>query len=303
MQHLRWILPILAIHLGSSAHAAISIDSGRNVASTSTASENVTDHFSLARAYERGVGVERNAEKAVKHYCLAARAGNDEAAFAMGWMFMTGNGIGVDRKQAAAWLKLAADQGHDTARRMLAKLPAPGKTKPACSGAEIAQAEHKPPANLVKLIRKLAPKYGLDPELVMAVVAIESGFKPDAVSPRDAQGLMQLTAETADRFGVADRFDPTANLHGGMRFLRQLLTAFDGDVELAMAAYNAGEGAVRRHGGVPPYAETQEYVVKVRRYYPRDRHPITPKDPSQRTLVAKSKSVTPTDRSQVAQVP
>jgi soluble lytic murein transglycosylase-like protein len=116
-------------------------------------------------------------------------------------------------------------------------------------------------------VHRLAPGYGLDPVLVDAIVHVESGQNPAAVSPKDAVGLMQLTAATALRFGVRDRLDPVQNLQGGMSYLRELAGRYGGNLELTLAAYNAGEGAVARYGGVPPYAETQDYVARVRRCY------------------------------------
>jgi soluble lytic murein transglycosylase-like protein len=98
---------------------------------------------------------------------------------------------------------------------------------------------------------------------VKAVALVESGFNPDAVSPKGAQGIMQLMPSTAKRYGVRNAFDPLENLRAGTMHLRSLLDEFDGDVRLALAAYNAGSGAVRRHGGVPAYPETQEYVRKI----------------------------------------
>ena len=97
------------------------------------------------------------------------------------------------------------------------------------------------------------------------MVEAESNFNPQARSPKDAQGLMQLIPATADRFGVKDVWDPEQNLNGGMAYLRWLLDHFDGDVKLALAGYNAGEGAVEKHGGVPPYQETQSYVARILR--------------------------------------
>jgi hypothetical protein len=108
-----------------------------------------------------------------------------------------------------------------------------------------------------------ARRHSLDPDLVQAVVAVESGFRPDAVSPKGAQGLMQLMPYTARALGVKDTFDPAANLDGGTRYLRALIQRYGGDVPRALAAYNAGAGAVARHGGVPPYPETLAYVRKV----------------------------------------
>jgi soluble lytic murein transglycosylase-like protein len=121
--------------------------------------------------------------------------------------------------------------------------------------------------DLHSLASEAARRHGLDPELVLAVVTVESGFRPEAVSPKGAQGLMQLMPTTAQALGVQDAFDPAANLDGGTRHLRDLIALYDGDVAKALAAYNAGAGAVSRHRGVPPYKETQEYVKKVMKRY------------------------------------
>ena len=117
--------------------------------------------------------------------------------------------------------------------------------------------------DLERLADEAARRHGLDPALVRAVVAVESGFQPEAVSPKGAKGLMQLMPATARELGVADPFDAAANLDGGSRYLRSLLARYEGDLAKALAAYNAGMGAVARHRGVPPYAETRRYVQKV----------------------------------------
>lgn len=124
-----------------------------------------------------------------------------------------------------------------------------------------------PPAtgtgDLRALARSIGEKYGLDPDLFEALVQQESAFNPRAVSPVGAQGLAQLMPRTAASLGVTDPFDPVQNLDGGARYLAQMLREFDGDIRLALAAYNAGPGAVRRAGGIPPFPETQNYVRKV----------------------------------------
>ena len=116
-------------------------------------------------------------------------------------------------------------------------------------------------------IQDASLQYGLDPDLVAAVVRTESGFRTHAVSPKGAMGLMQLMPSTARLLGVEDAFNGRDNIFGGCRYLRSLIDRFEGDLKLALAAYNAGPEAVSRHNGVPPYPETQNYVRQVMRLY------------------------------------
>lgn len=119
-------------------------------------------------------------------------------------------------------------------------------------------------AHYAALIETTARQFNLHPELLHAVVRTESAYNPSAVSSAGAVGLMQLMPATAARYGVSDIWDPGQNLRGGARYLRDLLDLFEHDLRLALAAYNAGEGAVMRHGRqIPPYPETQSYVRKV----------------------------------------
>ncbi len=113
------------------------------------------------------------------------------------------------------------------------------------------------------LIKKTSLAHGVNPALVKAVIHIESAFRPGAKSNKGAVGLMQLMPATAKRFGVKDRYDPAENVSGGVKYLHWLLKHFKGNTRLALAAYNAGEGAVKRHKGIPPYRETKNYVKKV----------------------------------------
>ena len=128
--------------------------------------------------------------------------------------------------------------------------------------------------DLADAIAAAADRHGLDRALLAAMVEVESGFQPKAVSPKGARGLMQLMPATAKRFGVKDPFDPLQSLDGGAQYLHWLLRRFEGRTDLALAAYNAGEGAVDRHGGrIPPYGETLRYVNGVLERAIADRAP------------------------------
>jgi soluble lytic murein transglycosylase len=116
-------------------------------------------------------------------------------------------------------------------------------------------------------IKRASLQHGVSPALVKAVIAAESGFDPEAISRKGAQGLMQLMPYTAESLGVDDALDPWQNIDGGTRYLSQMIERFPGELTLALAAYNAGPEAVKRHRGVPPYQETRTYVRRVLRYY------------------------------------
>lgn len=116
------------------------------------------------------------------------------------------------------------------------------------------------------LIKRYASVFHLEDSLVRAVIKVESDYNPNALSNKGAQGLMQLVPETAHDMNVNDPFNPEDNIRGGSRYLRMMLDQFDGSLDLALAAYNAGPSAVRRHGGIPPYEETRNYVEKVKKY-------------------------------------
>jgi len=129
-----------------------------------------------------------------------------------------------------------------------------------------AQQPEAPPAAPEQLVEEAAKRYGLPPELLRSVAAVESGFRPDAVSPKGAIGIMQLMPGTAAKLN-ADPADPAQNVDAGARYLRRLLLKYDGGAYRALAAYNAGEGAVDRYQGIPPYPETRLYVERVLERY------------------------------------
>jgi soluble lytic murein transglycosylase-like protein len=120
-----------------------------------------------------------------------------------------------------------------------------------------------PSALFSTTVERIAAEQAVPPELIHSVIKAESNYNPFAVSPKGALGMMQLVPETARRFGVSNTFDAVENIEGGVRYLKYLLEVYKGNYPLVLAAYNAGEGAVARHGGVPPYAETQNYVKLV----------------------------------------
>ncbi|MEY4375871.1 MAG: hypothetical protein RJB26_421 [Pseudomonadota bacterium] len=125
------------------------------------------------------------------------------------------------------------------------------------------------------IIREAAQANDLEPELLRAVISVESAFNPRAVSRTGARGLMQLMPQTARRYGVRDSFDPRQNIHGGARYLRDLVERFANNMELVVAAYNAGENAVERYGrSIPPYRETRQYVPRVINLYHAFSEPV-----------------------------
>ncbi|MCP4372663.1 MAG: lytic transglycosylase domain-containing protein [Deltaproteobacteria bacterium] len=117
------------------------------------------------------------------------------------------------------------------------------------------------------IVVKAANRHNVDPAMVMAIIMAESSYNPKAISKKGAKGLMQLMPTTAKSLGVKDSFNPEHNINAGVRYFKKLLNQFDGDVELALAAYNAGSRKVREHRGIPPFGATKYYVKKVIKYY------------------------------------
>jgi soluble lytic murein transglycosylase-like protein len=133
------------------------------------------------------------------------------------------------------------------------------------------------PPPLDAAVRQIAAEQSLPPELLHSVIQVESNYNPGAVSHKGAQGLMQLIPETARRFGVLNSFDPVENIQGGAKYLKYLLDLYKGDYPRALAAYNAGEKAVAKYGGVPPYPETQNYVARVKKRLDVSKPPVQAK--------------------------
>lgn len=240
-----------------------------------------------AERLESGQGITQNYAMAADLYCLGARKGDADAAYRLGWMYANGRGMLKDDRIATGLFRYAAERSHDYAKRMLLHVNTAEAVLPACmvSSTVIAQDSHALPLawtatperrRIVDIVQETAPTYGIEPRLALAIIQAESGFQVSARSNMNAQGLMQLIPETAERFGVRKIMDPRENIRGGLMYLRWLLSFFEGDVTLVTAAYNAGERAVERYRGVPPYAETRQYVARVTGVYGKTTHKFNP---------------------------
>jgi hypothetical protein len=257
------------------------------------ASGTLSQQLARALAYEHGEGVPKDAKIAAALYCDAAVQGSAEAAFQLGWMYANGRGVPHDDGVAAALFHLAVSGGHQFARTALARIGDVHGLLPDCmrplvppampDAPRFADSGPNPFDNLsadkkkiVDVVSRLAPQYGIEPRLALSVIAVESNFNALARSVKNARGLMQLIPETAARFNVHNPYDIAENIRGGLSYLRWLLAYYRGEVALAAAAYNAGERAVDRYHGVPPFPETRAYVRRVLDLFRSDRHPYDP---------------------------
>lgn len=235
-------------------------------------------------AFEHGEGVPRDPLRAAACYCESARQGNAEGMYGLGWMYANGRGVPRDDAYAGTLFAMAAMLSHPQAEHMQRYTGPYTGAVPDCllapaweqSDPLIERLMADLPADrhpIIEQVARTAPEFGVDARFALAIALTESAFNPQALSPRNAMGVMQLIPETAARFKVRNAYDPAQNIRGGLAYLRWLLAYFRGDVRLVAAAYNAGEGAVERYRGVPPFPETQAYVTRIQHVFAERRHP------------------------------
>lgn len=255
----------------------------------------VSSLMAQAQSLERSTDDLDGPWQAATRYCEASRLGSTEAQYRLGMLFAFGRGVPESREIAASLFSLAASQGHAQAQNMLETIHITSTLLPNCvleavapekglspndfaaSGAGIDRFLAGLPKSrrwVVDLVGPLARWNAVDPKLILSIIATESNFQIQAKSPKAAMGLMQLIPETAERFNVSNAYNATQNIKGGLAYVRWLLSYYRGDVRLALAAYNAGEGTVDRYKGIPPYKETRQYVQRVMALYGRATHPF-----------------------------
>ena len=226
-------------------------------------------------AAEHGVGLRANPRLAIELYCAAGTMGSSEGFFRVGRLLSKGPARVRNLPLANAYLALAARLGHREAAMLHDPSVPNGRVDEICADidaqaglvrfdldgyiAGLSPIKRK----IAALIRRKAPQYGVDVQMALGIALAESNLDAAAVSPKNAQGVMQLIPETQERFGVQKPFDAEQNIKGGLAYLKWLHRRFDGDPMLIAAAYNAGEGAVEKYGDVPPFPETQQYVRRV----------------------------------------
>ena len=253
-----------------------------------------------AWAAESGAGQRRNAHLAAYLYCQAARSGSAEGHYRAGRL-LAGQAEGEDLRAAAFFLAAAVELGHARAIDALEQLVRTSGPVPLAAPGCFKGEPYDPPASelasvpgatvdvsglgrtgsrlfdldtyvaslnperqrVAALVSRHARDFGVDPRLALAIASVESNFDPQATSPKNARGVMQLIPETARRFKVVNPYDAVQSIRGGLAYLRWLSDYFAGDLVRVVAAYNAGEGAVTRYNGVPPYEETRIYVRRV----------------------------------------
>lgn len=264
---IRTLLLLLSFALylpGEAAHAEAYEEAPRIVAA-----------LEQGRAAEQGIGIRKNFPLAIRLYCDAGTMGSPEGFFRVGRILAKGPRYLRNPRLANAYLALAIRLGNHEALEYYDESVDNAELEDEC-GKFIARVEiaafdldaylAKQPLAKQKIaafIRSKARQYGVDVGIALGIALAESNLNANAVSPKNAQGVMQLIPSTQKRFGVTKPFDPEHNVIGGLAYLSWLQKRFGEDWRLVAAAYNAGEGAVDRYGDIPPYPETQQYVRRV----------------------------------------
>jgi TPR repeat protein len=235
----------------------------------------VTALLEQGQAAEKGILGFKRPGLALVFYCEAGELGSAEGFFRVGRILRKSASIWNNPSLGNAYLALAAQLGHQGAQELHDPALVNAFLPEICgdfdnimaSGyfdldgyvAALSPARQK----IAALIRRHAPRYAVDSRFGLAVAMAESNLNPLAVSPKNAQGVMQLIPDTQERFGVKKPFDPESSIRGGLTYLKWLSARFGGDLALVAAAYNAGEGTVDKYQGIPPYPETRHYVRRV----------------------------------------
>lgn len=270
----RQLLVCLTLVLLFGAHSLAAAAAPGTSLPSSPGATVASDPLSRAPLYENGESVALNYQEALALYCEAAHRGEPAAFLAIGWMYLNGRGVARSDTIAVRWFRKAAEHNVPQAANLLNLLSGiPAAESGGCpshKGVAVGPRNASgrtilPPASIRKLIEETAAAIGISSNLLGSVISVESGFNPNAVSKKNAAGLMQLMPGTAKQLGVPDPFNPHDNVRAGARYLRSLLQTYDGNLTLALAAYNAGQRAVRAHRGVPPFRETGAYIAKVKR--------------------------------------
>jgi soluble lytic murein transglycosylase-like protein len=272
-------LPVPGVAAGGGDKARAALESAQRAEAFAAQARYLTRE---GLAFEHGEGVPRELSRAVALYCEAARLGDPEAMYALGWMYTNARGVERNDDYAGTLFAMAAFLGHEHAEKMLRYTnPYTGEV-PACihpppeiqswPAEELLGAMSGDRRLIARKLVELAPAYSIEPRLALAIALAESNLDPAARSEKNAIGVMQLIPETAARFNVRQPLDPEQNIRGGLAYLRWLLAYFEGDIALAAAAYNAGEKTVERYGGVPPFSETQHYVKRILAFVRNEHH-------------------------------
>ena len=269
---IRIVLPLLLFTLVQSSTLALA--ESHNNSGNIDRIPHIVAALEQGEAAERGIGVRKNIPQAITFYCDAIAMGSPEGYFRVGRLLSQGPRQVRNPQMANTYLAWAALLGHPEAMKYRDKQAgnAPlgscggflyrGRSAPFNTASYLTR-QSASKQHIAAFIRQTAPQYGVNPRLALSIALVESNLNSNAVSPKNAQGVMQLIPSTQKRFGVQNPFNPEHNIRGGLAYLQWLQQRFGNNWVLVAAAYNAGENNVQRYGGIPPFPETQNYVRRV----------------------------------------